>query len=565
MQLLKHFILIFLFVYLKINAASPEPVIGENGMVVSSCKYASLAGIEILKKGGNAVDASVATGFALAVTVPNAGNLGGGGFMVGLMSDRSTFSLDFREKAPQKATKDMFLNSEGNIIPYMSLYNHAASGVPGTVHGLLSVLKDHGSGKVSLSQILAPAIKLASKGFILSHEKASLFNSYRDLFENNNAAKKIFIKKNNSPWKAGDKIIQSDLASTLKRIRKDGSNGFYKNHTANLIVEEMKQGNGLITYKDLNSYSSSYRKPLKGTFNNYEIISMGPPSSGGTLLINMLNMLENFNLDTIGWNSSDYIHLLTEIERRAYADRSEHMGDPDFWSIPIKMLISKDYAKNRIKDISLELASKSKDVFPGNPYKKENIETTHYSIIDKFGNAISVTTTLNTNFGSGIVVKGAGFFLNNEMDDFVSKPGIPNYYGLVGNEANAIEANKRPLSSMTPTIVLRNNSPFIILGSPGGSTIITSVMQVILNATVFGMNIQEAVSSPRFHSQWLPDLIMIEPRSFPKDIINNLKKRGHNLSIYRNGYIGEVNAILINNNYFSGASDVRTDGSAIGY
>ena len=565
MQLLKPYILIFLFLHIKINGASPGPVVGENGMVVSSCEYASLAGIEILKKGGNAVDASVATGFALAVTVPNAGNLGGGGFMVGVMSDKSTFTLDFREKAPQKATKDMFLDYEGNIIPHMSLRNHAASGVPGTVHGLLNALKDQGSGKVSLSQILAPAIKLASKGFILSHEKANLFNSYRDLFEKNNAAKKIFIKKDESPWESGDKIIQSDLASTLKRIRKDGINGFYRNQTAHLIVEEMKKGNGLITYQDLSDYKSSYRKPIKGEFNNYEIISMGPPSSGGTLLINMLNMIENFNLDTIGWNSSDYIHLLTEIERRAYADRSEHMGDPDFWSVPTGMLTSKNYAKNRIKDISLKIASNSDDVFPGSHYKKENIETTHYSIIDKSGNAISVTTTLNTNFGSGIVVREAGFFLNNEMDDFVSKPGVPNYYGLVGNLANAIESNKRPLSSMTPTIVTRNGSPFIILGSPGGSTIITSVMQVILNVTLFGMDIQEAVSSPRFHSQWLPDLIMIEPHSFPKDIIKNLKGRGHNLSIYRNGYIGEVNAILIIDKYYKGAADVRTDGSAVGY
>ena len=290
MQLLKPYILIFFFLHIKINGASPGPVVGENGMVVSSCEYASLAGIEILKKGGNAVDASVATGFALAVTVPNAGNLGGGGFMVGLMSDKSTFTLDFREKAPQKATKDMFLDSEGNIIPYMSLRNHAASGVPGTVHGLLNALKDQGSGKISLSQILAPAIKLASKGFILSHERANLFNSYRDLFEKNNAAKKIFIKKDKSLWKSGDKVIQSALASTLKRIRKDGINGFYRNQTAHLIVEEMKKGNGLITYQDLSDYKSSYRKPIKGEFNNYEIISMGPPSSGGTLLINMLHL-----------------------------------------------------------------------------------------------------------------------------------------------------------------------------------------------------------------------------------------------------------------------------------
>ena len=565
MQFLKYFILVFYCLYVKTNGASPGPVIGENGMVVSSCKYASQAGIDILKKGGNAVDASVATGFALAVTVPNAGNLGGGGFMVGVMSDKSTFTLDFREKAPQKATKDMFLDSEGNVIPYMSLYDHAASGIPGTVHGLLNALNDQGSGKVNLGHILAPAIKLASKGFILSHEKANLFNNYSDLFDKNDAARKIFIKKDKTPWKAGDKIVQSDLASTLRRIRKDGIDGFYKNQTANLIVEEMKRGNGLIMHQDLENYNSSYRKPVKGTFNNYEIISMGPPSSGGTLLINMLNMIEYFNLDTIGWNSSDYIHLLTEIERRAYSDRSEHMGDPDFWSVPINMLTSKNYAKNRIKNISPELASKSKDIFPGNPYKKENTETTHYSVIDQFGNAISVTTTLNTNFGNGIVVRGAGFFLNNEMDDFVSKPGVPNYYGLVGNEANAIESNKRPLSSMTPTIVLRNGSPFIILGSPGGSTIITSVMQVILNVVIFGMDIQEAVSSPRFHSQWLPDLIMIETLSFPKDIINNLKKRGHNLSVYRNGYIGEVNAILVDDNYFRGAADVRTDGSAIGY
>tara|TARA_Y100001970_G_scaffold109839_2_gene137171 strand:- start:1061 stop:2758 length:1698 start_codon:yes stop_codon:yes gene_type:complete len=565
MHLVKNFILIQLLIQITLYGASSEPVHGENGMVVSSCKYASLAGIEILKKGGNAVDAAVATGFALAVTLPNAGNLGGGGFMVGVMNDGSNFSLDFREKAPGKAKKDMFLDSERNIVPFMSLYNHAASGVPGTVCGLLTALEDQGSGKLNLGQILAPAIKLSSKGFILTQEKANLFNSYRELFENNDAAKNIFIKKNNRSWKAGDKIIQNDLANTLRRIRKNGLSEFYKKHTANLIVDEMERGNGLISYEDLNNYSSSYRKPVIGLFHNYKIISMGPPSSGGVLLINMLNMLEKFNLDTIGWNSSDYIHLLTEVERRAYADRSEHMGDPDFWSVPVEMLTSKNYANNRIKDISFSLASKSKDVFSGDPYKKENTETTHYSIIDRSGNAISVTTTLNTNFGSGIVVRGAGFFLNNEMDDFVSKPGTPNYYGLVGNEANSIEANKRPLSSMTPTIVIRNGSPFIILGSPGGSTIITSVMQVILNTTIFGMNIQEAVSSPRFHSQWLPDMIMIEPKSFPKDIINNLKKRGHNISIYRSGYIGEVNAILINEDSFYGAADVRTDGSAISY
>ena len=556
---------ILFFSFQILIAASSDPVFGENGMIVSTSKQASEAGIEILKKGGNAVDAAVAVGFALAVTSSSNGNIGGGGFMVAAMWDGETFTLDYREKAPAAAHRDLFLNDSGDVVPGMSLSTRAGSGVPGSVDGLIRALTDHGSGNITLRQALAPAIRLAEKGFELSHYEARRFNGYEGLFESNDAAAEIFIRKDNNPWKKGDKLVQKDLAKTLKRISKYGRDGFYTGPVADLIVAEMKRGNGLISLEDLKNYSSVYRDPVSGTYNGHEVISMGPPSSGGALLVNMMNMLENYPVDSLGWNSSDYIHLLTEVERRAYADRAEHMGDSDFWDVPLELLTSKAYANTRINDISLEIATPSSAVFASGAPGYESRETTHYSVVDQWGNAVSVTTTINLSYGGGHLVKGAGFFLNNEMDDFSSKPGVPNAFGLVGNDANAIQPGKRPLSSMTPTIVLKDGKPFIVIGSPGGSTIITTAMQVILNVVIHGMDIKEAVTSPRFHSQWVPDVIMTEPRGFSRDVIKNLEARGHTLVPYKWGYIGEANGILITEDGFYGGGDSRGETTAIGY
>ena len=565
---MKKIIILFL-IYLIFNnqiiGSSPNPVFGENGMVVSTSYQASEAGIDILEQGGNAIDAAVAVGFALAVTSSGNGNLGGGGFLIASFNDGRSISLDHREKAPSKAGKNMFLNDSGNVVPGMSLYSRASSGVPGTVDGLIRILKDYGSGKISLTEVLAPAIKLAEKGFLLSHYEAMRFNTYKEFFEHNEAAKKIFIKKNGEFWKKGDRFKQIDLAKTLKKIRKYGREGFYSGSVAELIVKEMKKGNGLISMDDLSNYESKYREPIFGFYQEYEIVSMGPPSSGGALLVHMLNMLENYSLDSLGWNSSDYVHILTEVERRAYADRAEHMGDPDFWDVPLDMFKSKSYAKNRIRDIDVYKATASNLVSAGSPIGYESPETTHYSVVDKWGNAVSVTTTINLNYGNGCIVDGAGFFLNNEMDDFSSKPGVPNAFGLVGNEANAIKPGKRPLSSMTPTIVLKQNKPYLVVGSPGGSTIITTTLQTILNVIDHKMDIKEAVCAARFHSQWLPDVIQIEPRALAKDVINNLVSRGHTIIPYRGGFIGQSNCIMITNEGIYGGGDCRGETSSIGY
>ena len=548
-----------------INAASPDPVFGENGMVVSTSRQASAAGIEILTKGGNAVDAACATGFVLAVTSSSNGNIGGGGFIVARMADGKIFTLDHREMAPAGARRDMYLDTNGNVIDDMSLRTRAASGVPGTVAGLLKAWQDYGSGNISRRELLAPAIILAERGFELSHYEAKRFNNNRDLFLRNKAAAKIFIRADGRAWKAGDRFIQKDLARALKRISREGRDGFYTGKTADLIIAEMNRGIGLITHEDLLNYESKYRNPIRGSFNEYDIISMGLPSSGGTILLEMLNMLENFPLAELGWNSSNYIHLLTEVERRAYADRAEHLGDSDYWQPPLFMLINKEYAKDRISDFSLDQATPSRNIFAGDPSVYESRETTHFSVVDKEGNAVSGTTTINLSYGGGFLVKGGGFFLNNEMDDFSAKPGVPNAFGLVGNDANAIESGKRPLSSMTPTIVLKDDKPFLILGSPGGSTIITTVLQTILNVTVHNMGIQEAVSAPRIHSQWLPDVIMAEQYSIIKDVEESLKIKGHIIEPYKWTKIGEMNAILINENGYFGAADTRGENAAVGY
>ena len=548
-----------------IQYSHAEPEYAKNGMVVSASRLASDVGVNILKKGGNAIDAAVATGFTLAVTHPQAGNIGGGGFLVAHTAYGESFSLDFREMAPSMAHRDMYLDDSSNVVPGLSLYSHLAAGTPGSVDGLLKIWRDHGSGNISLRQLLFPAIQLAERGFPISYGLALAFNIFHDFFINDDGAKAVFIKKNGEPWRAGDKLVQRDLARTLKLISRKGRAGFYEGKTAQLIKREMAEGNGFITKDDLDNYRSVYRTVVTGDFKDLDIISMGPPSSGGVLLIQMLNMLEQYPLDTLGWNSSDYIHLLTEIERRAYADRAEHMGDPDFWEVPVSMLVSKEYAFERIQNISMEKATKSSVVKAGDPLAYESRETTHYSVIDKNGNAVSVTTTLNTGFGCGVLVEGAGFFLNNEMDDFSAKPGTPNIFGLIGNEANAIQPYKRPLSSMTPTIVLKNGEPFLIIGTPGGSTIITTVMQIILNVAIHGMDIQEAVSVPRVHSQWLPDAIIVEQRSLSKDVEQNLINRGHTIRSYRWSTIGQANGIMIGEKGFYGGADPRGENATEGY
>ena len=558
--------IVFLIIGLFINqqlAQSQDPIIAQNGMVVSTSKHASNIGITILKNGGNAIDAACAVGFALAVTSSSNGNLGGGGFMVTSLDDGTVFTLDFREKAPAAAYRDMFLNDKGNVIKDMSIKTRASSGVPGSVDGLLKAWRKYGSGNISLRELLSPSITLAERGFKLSLYEAQRLNAFKELFSKNEAAARIFIRSDNKQWKKGDRLVQKDLGKTLKRISRYGRDGFYSGKTADLIILEMNKGIGLIDHKDLKEYESKFREPVSGTFKQYEIISMGPPSSGGIILIEMLNMLELFPLNDFMWNSANYIHLLTEVQRRAYADRAEHLGDTDFRSSPTDILLRKSYAKNRIKDFSPNKASPSNQIFAGDPYNYESSETTHYSVIDKYGNAVSVTTTINLEYGNGIIVDGAGFFLNNEMDDFSSKPGAPNSFGLVGNDANSIEAGKRPLSSMTPTIVLKNKRPFIILGSPGGSRIITSVLQTLLNITIHNMSIKEAISLPRVHSQWLPDVIYFEENSLKDNAKRLLIDNGHTLFPYSN--IGNVNAILINGNRYTGYGDPRSENTASGY
>ena len=567
-KIFKHLIIFILIYFSNLSCVRKAPVFGENGMIVSTSRHASQVGIDILKEGGNAVDAAVGVGFALAVTSSSNGNIGGGGFMVTRFSNGKTFTLDYREMAPAMAERNMYLDENGDIIKGKSRATHFASGVPGSVDGLLKAWKDHGSGNISIERLLRPSINLAKNGFDLSNYEAERFNKNKERLSKHAETKRIFTRDDRK-WKAGDIFYQSDLAETLERIVKNGRDGFYKGKTADLIVEEMKNVGGWITHKDLENYKSLYRDPIEGSFKNYDILSMGPPSSGGILLIHMLNMFdeimkksESLSID-LSYNSIDYIHILTEIERRAYADRAEHLADADFWDVPEGMLLSKDYAKERVSSIDLSKATLSSDISHGNSYIDQSEETTHYSIVDKEGNAVSVTTTINSGYGNGITITGAGFLMNNEMDDFSSKPGEPNMFGLLGNEANAIEPKKRPLSSMTPTIVLKDGQPFLILGTPGGSTIITTVLQNLLNVVIHGMDIREAVSSPRVHSQWMPDMVFHEQRGLSKRLIKKLTARGHEVKL--RGNIGEANGIMIDDQGFWGGPDSRGENTAIGY
>ena len=530
------------------------------GAVSSTSKIASDVGIDILKEGGNAFDALVATGFTLAVASPANGNIGGGGFLVAHTASGKSISLDFREKAPKLAYESMFLNENGDYDRVIALESHKSSGVPGTVNGLLKILNDYGSGNLSLQEILAPAINYAENGFVLNKTTARSFNYYRKQFNSDDGTKEIFVKE--QEWKPGDIIIQKDLAETLKRIATSGNKGFYEGETANLIIEEMSGNGGLITKQDLLDYDSVYREPIIGTYKGYKIISMGPPSSGGILIVQMLNMLENFDVESMKRNSTEFVHLLTEIQRLAYADRATHLGDPDFWENPIAMLTSKEYATERLGLISMKNATPSIEIAHGTWNNKESMETTHYSVMDKAGNVAGITTTINLSYGNKKIVDGAGFFLNNEMDDFSSKPGIGNAFGLIGlgiPPANAIQPFKRPLSSMSPTVVVNNNNEGILtLGAAGGSRIITAVLQSIISVLDHDLTIDKAINTPRTHSQWLPDEVFYEKDSISEKTIKELKKLNHRLKLVEYG-IARAHGIQLKNGKFITASDKRGD------
>jgi len=545
------------------NSKPDESITGktaENGMVVSAHPEASKVGVEIMKMGGNAVDAACAVEFALSVCYPAAGNIGGGGFMVFRFNDGSTDAIDFREKAPGIAHRDMYLDKDGNVIRGKSTRTHFASGVPGSVDGTIEAHKKY--GKLEFKDIIQPSIDMARNGFPLTKAQANSLNNRKKAFLERNVGDIAFV--NNDKWAEGDLLIQEDLAQTLELIRDKGREGFYSGKTADLIVEEMERGGGLISKVDLENYRSVWRKPVIGKYRGYNIISMPPASSGGIALIQLLKMVEPYPIREWGWNSTKTVHLLTEAERRVYADRAMYLGDSDFYPVPQEKLLDDDYLKDRMKDFSPDRASLSSDISHGNLPIEESEETTHFSVVDKWRNSVSVTTTLNGGYGSGIVVSGAGFLLNNEMDDFSIKPGFPNIYGLVGGDANAIEGDKRMLSCMTPTIVEKNDELYMVVGTPGGSTIITSVFQTILNVLDHDMSMQEAVSAGRFHHQWYPEVISVERNALDSLVVNGLESMGH--SIRPRGAIGRVDAILIlKNGLLQAGADPRGDDFAAAY
>lgn len=538
-----------------------HPEQGTRGMVATSHFLASQVAQDVLAKGGNAVDAAVTAGFALAVTQPRSGNIGGGGFM--LVSDESSgevIAIDYREKAPSAAFETMFQNEQGEAVSELSRYTHNASGVPGTVAGLALALDKYGT--LSLAEALAPAIRLAEEGFAVPQRFVEGIRDTRERLEKWESTRQVFFKPDGSLYQAGEIFRQPDLAATLKRIAEQGPREFYEGETARLIAAEMQRHDGLMTLEDLANYQPVIREPSHGTYRGYDVYAMSPPSSGGAHIVQMLNILEGYDIGAMGFNSAATIHVMAEAMKRAYADRSKYLGDTDFVEVPLEGITSKGYADELRSQISRDAATPSDSIAPGNPLPYESNETTHFSIVDDNGLAVSNTYTINFSYGSGIVVDGAGFLLNNEMDDFSAKPGVPNAYGLIGGEANKVEPDKRMLSSMTPTIVKKDGKNFLITGSPGGSRIITTTLQVLMNVIDHDMNIQTAVSVPRIHHQWLPDEIRIEQGISP-DTIALLEALGHTVS--RQDAMGAAQSIMIEDNtYYGGADPRRSTSSAIG-
>lgn len=569
----KSFFLFLLPVLLELSCSTPQTattlvdqykydiqkkIVCENGAVVSAHPLASKVGLAILKMGGNAVDAAIATQLALAVVYPNAGNIGGGGFMVARLKDGKLVAIDYREKAPGNAHRDMYLSPTGEPQLELSQNGHLSSGVPGTVSGLFESSK---YAKLSFDKLIQPAIDLAEKGFTITERDAKAFNRLKDEFLKYSTQTPAFVK--NSEWEGGDTLFQKDLAETLKRIKKNGAKGFYEGETARLIVEEMKRGNGIITLEDLKNYKAASREPHVFDYKGYKIVGMPMPSSGGLLVHQMMKMIEDKPIASFGFHSPEAVQLMVEAERRAYADRARFMGDADFFKVPVSELTSEKYLKERMADFVPGKASNSEQVKPGELPAVESEETTHLSVIDKDGNAVAVTTTLNNSYGSKTVVGGAGFILNDEMDDFSVKPGVPNMYGAVGGEANAIMPGKRMLSSMTPTLVLKDGMPYLVVGTPGGTTICTSVFQTIVNIIDFNMSTEEAVWKPKFHHQWLPDSVYLE-KGFPDDTRTALTGMGYKI-VERSG-IGRTEVIkVLPNKTFEAVADNRGDDSAEGW
>jgi gamma-glutamyltranspeptidase / glutathione hydrolase len=545
------------------RAASREPVRARHGLVASTSEIASRVGVDMLRRGGNAIDAAVAVGLALAVTWPSAGNLGGGGFMMIRLASGNTEIIDYRERAPLRASRDMYLDKQGNIIKDASMVGYKAVGVPGTVAGLSTALKRH--GKLSWADCIEPARRLAHEGFIINHHTARSLKGSSELLSKFPESRRIFLRGGNY-YQEGERILQPELAATLLRLKTQGPREFYEGKTARMIAADMSAHGGLITDRDLKEYEPTIRKPLKGTYRGYEILTMPPPSSGGAALIEMLNMLEHYKLSGYGPNSSEAVHLLVEVQRRAFADRAEYMGDADFVKVPLEGLTSKKYASELVKTIDLERATPSSEIKAGRPTAYESAETTHYTIVDSDGNVVSNTYTLNNSYGAGVTARGTGILLNNEMDDFTSKPGVPNAYGLLQGDANAIAPRKRPLSAMTPTIVLKDGKVYFAVGSPGGPTIINTVLQVIVNIVDFNMNIQQAIDAPRFHHQWMPDQIRWEPYGLNQDTRRVLETRGH-VFAEKPGSMGDAEGIMIDpkTKMRLGASDPRLGGIPVGY
>ena len=550
-------------------AASREPVRARHGVVASTNEVASQVGVDIMKRGGNAVDAAIAVAFALAVTHPAAGNLGGGGFMMIRLKNGKTTAIDYREMAPAAAHRNVYLDKDGNVIKGEggSIVGYRAAGVPGTVRGMELALKKYGSGKLSWAQLVEPARRLAANGFRVTHSLSRSLRGNDDYLSKYAETKRIYLN-NGKFYNEGDLFVQSDLGATFARLQQRGPNEFYEGQTARLIVDDLKRNNGLITLADMRGYVAKEREPVRGTYRGYEIVSMPPPSSGGAVLIQMLNILEGYDLKKVDWASSDRYHLMTESMRRAFADRAEYMGDTDFVKVPIAGLIDKKYAAQLRSTISSEHASTSEQVKAGKPLGYESDETTHFTVVDAEGNAVANTYTLNNSYGSAVVAKGTGILMNDEMDDFAAKPGTANLYGLIQGERNAVAPRKRPLSAMTPTFVLRKDgSLWFTVGSPGGPTIINTAFCVITNVIDYGMNIQQAIDAPRIHHQWLPDELVYEPYGLSGDTQRALTARGHKL-IDRPRYLGDCEGIMIEEKtgIRLGATDPRrSDGLAVGY